>query len=1008
MMLKKGFTVFLAVCLSVLLVSCRGEIELDLSTTSLTLIEGETFQIDVSTNDDQGVTYASSNSQVLTVSKTGLIEAISEGEAVVSVQSKTDTDITVDMTVTVRRDVTLTSDVSLLTMVVEETVLLDYVSNAGVTFSSSNDAVASVDQDGLVHAHSAGEIVITLQSTYDENVTLAVSVHVFDPADYIEIQGETIVNVGSPVTLTAAVSPDSAHQAVLWESDDPSLAHVSETGVITAYGKGTVTITAKSLHDETVFGAKTLQLIHHVLVAPQDTELEEMVFEAIRHMRDVNLFNTLEAALSATTSGATIQLLASTYEEALVLDTPDITLVGETDTLVTGFIEVKAEHITLNQMQFADEARIHVHKTAHHFTFTDNMASSFIGESSAILHIEAAHGIHISNNHFTHPAHDAIHIGAVTGGINRIENNIFNDVQDALFVAFGEDYTHDTIFIIERNEIEHVRTGLEILMDNDVNLPAILAYARFNSIASATHKLAVANLNTPFDLTLNHWGASTPNLDDFSNIDANQLRGFYATKAAIPSAASLNPDLPVKLLILNAVEDIMIGESHALDYEVLPLELETDRIRWITSNPEVLAINQEGTITPLRSGTATITVRSALSFAINHAVTITVSTTPGVALTPSNVMNDLLVGDSFTLHAEAFPVSVSDETIVFESSDPSIATIDATGYVETHQPGTVVLNARFASDDSVYETFTITVFESLDSNNLLDLLTMTQRTYTTPREWTAYGVGFDYNTKRYDSVSNYYFGEIPITEMIIPVFNAIRPGAPMEPHPPGITPFNPYNVYWVVIHDTANTNPGAGALAHANYLYNNSVNQTALWTSWHYTIDDVDIYRHMPEIERGFHAGDGSSLPGSSTQFLGGGNRNGIGIEMAINQDSDMYRTWQRTAKLAADIMVRYNLPREHLTYHQDFASKVCPRTLITAGLLPLFESFVDIEYTIRMDFPDAIITMTSHDPEYLDHAGRVIKMPQHSRTVSYTITVEVGGSIEQRTFYTYLPGTDR
>ncbi|TVP97254.1 MAG: hypothetical protein EA374_00075, partial [Acholeplasmatales bacterium] len=470
----------------------------------------------------------------------------------------------------------------------------------------------------------------------------------------------------------------------------------------------------------------------------------------------------------------------------------------------------------------------------------------------------------------------------------------------------------------------------------------------------------------------------------------------------------LNPDLHVKLLILNPLEDIMIGETHQLGYEVLPLELDTDRIRWITSSPDVLAVAQDGTITPLRSGTATITVRSALNLTINHAITIMVSTTPGVALTPSRVMNGLLVGDSFTLHAEAFPVALAGEPILYESSDPTIATIDSTGFVETHSSGTVTFTARFASDETVYETYTIDVYDALDAANLLDLLTMVQVSYATPREWTAYGVGFDYVTKRYDSVSRYYFGTVPITEMLIPVFYAIRPGQPMAPHPEGITPLNPYNVYWVVIHDTANTNPGAGALAHANYLFNNSVSQTALWTSWHYTIDDALVYRHMPEIERGFHAGDGSSLPGGSSQFLGGGNRNGIGIEMAINQDSDMYRTWQRTAKLAADIMVRYNLPRHHLTYHRDFASKVCPRTLITAGLLPMFEEFVDIEYTIRTHFPDALITMTSHHPEYLDHSGRVIKTPQHSLTVSYTITVEVNGTVEQRVFHTYLPGTDR
>jgi len=280
-------------------------------------------------------------------------------------------------------------------------------------------------------------------------------------------------------------------------------------------------------------------------------------------------------------------------------------------------------------------------------------------------------------------------------------------------------------------------------------------------------------------------------------------------------------------------------------------------------------------------------------------------------------------------------------------------------------------------------------------------------TYTTPHRWTAVGVGFNYNDFKYESVSRFYFGEYSVNQSkIVPVSPGIRPGEGMTPHPEGITQYNPYNVYWVVVHDTANTNPGSGALAHANYLYSNAMAGTVLNVSWHFTIDDKELYQHLPETERGYHAGDGSVLPGQSTTYLGGGNRNGIGIETGVNQDADVYRTWQRTAKFGTDLLIKYNLPLTHMRYHVDFSGKNCPQTMRNAGLVPLFEEMKSIEYKVSQNFPNAEITFVSDNPEYVDHTGRVIKMPDRAMTVSYTVTVTVDNVTTSRTFYSYLPGT--
>ena len=139
---------------------------------------------------------------------------------------------------------------------------------------------------------------------------------------------------------------------------------------------------------------------------------------------------------------------------------------------------------------------------------------------------------------------------------------------------------------------------------------------------------------------------------------------------------------------------------------------------------------------------------------------------------------------------------------------------------------------------------------------------------------------------------------------------------------------------------------------------------------------------------------------------IGGGNRNGIGIEMSVQQDGDLYRTWQRTAKLVVDILVRNGMPITQQKYHNDFSGKDCPNTLRNAGLIPLFEEFVEVEFEVASEHPDAVITFVSNNPDYLDNYGRIIALPDRAMTVSYTITVTEYGETTSRTFYTYLPGT--
>jgi N-acetylmuramoyl-L-alanine amidase len=142
-----------------------------------------------------------------------------------------------------------------------------------------------------------------------------------------------------------------------------------------------------------------------------------------------------------------------------------------------------------------------------------------------------------------------------------------------------------------------------------------------------------------------------------------------------------------------------------------------------------------------------------------------------------------------------------------------------------------------------------------------------------------------------------------IIQDLIPVGRRNRPGRS-----------NPMK--YITIHNTGNTGKGAGAKNHAAYVKSETAANAPV--SWHYTVDDNDIYQHIPDNEDAFHAGDGT----------GDGNRKSIGIEICMNSDGDLLKATDRAAELAAFLCGKYDIPVENVVQHNHWSGKNCPQML--------------------------------------------------------------------------------
>ncbi|PCK20250.1 N-acetylmuramoyl-L-alanine amidase [Bacillus pumilus] len=142
---------------------------------------------------------------------------------------------------------------------------------------------------------------------------------------------------------------------------------------------------------------------------------------------------------------------------------------------------------------------------------------------------------------------------------------------------------------------------------------------------------------------------------------------------------------------------------------------------------------------------------------------------------------------------------------------------------------------------------------------------------------------------------------VKIIKDFIPRSNRNRPGNFMKP-------------LYITVHNTANTDQGANALRHVNYVKNPN---TA--TSWHFTVDDKVIYQHLPLNENGWHAGDGR----------GTGNMKSIGIEICENSDGNFEKAVENAQWLIRQLVQDQGIPLANVVPHKRWSGKNCPRKLL-------------------------------------------------------------------------------
>lgn len=161
------------------------------------------------------------------------------------------------------------------------------VTDPRVYFKSADESIATVDENGTVHAVGVGETTVTALSAlgfkvYDAEAVLKISViPELIKATQVNITCETAPSeegyyyVTDEIQLSAEILPENhTYDVIKWVSSDENVATVNSDGLVTALKPGDVTIKAIAMDKSNSFGS--IDFHFYELVDAERTEIKPL------------------------------------------------------------------------------------------------------------------------------------------------------------------------------------------------------------------------------------------------------------------------------------------------------------------------------------------------------------------------------------------------------------------------------------------------------------------------------------------------------------------------------------------------------------------------------------------------------------------------------------------------------------------------------------------------------------------------------------------------------------
>lgn len=538
-----------------------------------------------------------------------------------------------------------------------------------VVWESSNKDIATV-VDGKVNAVGVGKATITAKCGA---FSATCDVEIINPMTGLKVTPESAsVNKGKTVTLTASKTPidttDSSE--ITWSSSDENIATV-ENGVVTALANGTVTITASC----GTFSAQSTITVENILSG--------LIINKESAILEKN--NTLELTVTKdpidTSNTDPIAWRSSNEAVAKVDENGIVTAIGNGKATITascGGFEVNCEVTVI----------VHIES----INITNGDITLYKGQTEELK-------VEFNPVDFS-DSKTLIWSSDDNGKVIELSNNVVKAIAPGTATVKAETVNGKTATITVT--VPEIKAETLTLNKNVATLEK-----------SDSEKLDAKILpeNTTDELNIT-WSVDN---EDIVTVDPNGVITAVAPGNAIVTAKAGNLEATCRVTVTSTLKSIVLdknnvvleaGEtSEPLEVTLNPNDATVDssELKWESLNTSVATINANGEITAIAPGTAII--RATLAGKTAECTVKVIVTLTGVEIAGDG--NAIVYKNKTAkLNVELTPSNATEipDTIIWTSSDESIASVDENGIVKGIEPGIAVITVDYGNNITASKT----------------------------------------------------------------------------------------------------------------------------------------------------------------------------------------------------------------------------------------------------------------------------------------------------------------
>ncbi|MFT5872949.1 MAG: hypothetical protein ACI8WT_001890 [Clostridium sp.] len=565
-----------------------------------------------------------------------------------------------------------------ITLSLKATVLPANAANKSVTWSSSNDAVATVSTNGIVTPIAEGVALIVVKTVDGGHVDgCLVNVAEKDLLGITLTPNVVTLKIKGTLTLKPKVTPsDASNKTVIWSSGNENIASVSDAGTVTAIAAGTAGIIGRTVDGN--------HLIYCLVYVPEEINSVTLSSNSLKFKLGDAAITLVAKIMPDNLSINDIIWTSSNYGIANVDSKGKVTPMSGGAAIITAtstYDKTKKATCSVTVTDPSTDGKVHVTGITikpKRLNLTDGTTyrlTQAVTPSNAVNKSVT----YRSSNEAVATVSDKGIVTPIATGITLIVVTTVDrgNVDGCVVNVTKKDVTGMTL--TQKSVTLKIKRTLtlkpEILPSKATNI-AVIWSSGDEEVAKVSDKGVVTAI-TP--------GAAV--------IIGRTVDGNYSVYCLVYVPEVINSIT----LSSNSLKFKLGDAAVTLAAKIMPDNLSIKDIIWTSSNYGIANVDSKGKVTPMSGGTAIITATSTYdntkkakcSVTVNGPITDNKVHATGITLKPKRL--NLIDGTNYTLTQVITPSNAVNKSVTYSSSNETVATVSDKGIVTPIATGTTLI-----------------------------------------------------------------------------------------------------------------------------------------------------------------------------------------------------------------------------------------------------------------------------------------------------------------------------